>query len=755
MTDDELNALIDMELAQTIGDNSTDSEHQSDIARAFDYYMGRPFGNEVQGQSQVVSTDVRDTMETVLPLLLEPFVSGDIIAEYQPVTRADEQAAKQATDYINYIFTKDNNGFLVLYTWFKDALLQRTGVVFPHWCEKEITITDEYQGLDRQQLEIMAADETVEIIGLEEYQVMNADPATQPSPDVNDTQGVMQPGVLYNVRIRRTDKYGTIEVLNIAPENYFISRGAVSVDDATISGFRMLKSISDLRAQGVSEDILDGLQSATEPFTDNEVSTSRWRDEDGQVNVSYDSSDNAARRVWVTVCFVRVDYDGDGYAELRMIQRAGSDQKGGTIISNDEVDGNDLCTLTPVIIPHKHHGLSYADLVMDVQLEKSVIKRQILNNFYQLNNTRKLVDRNKNVDIDALLNNVPGSYIMADGTDAVKELEAGSLPQAAFDLLEYEDQTRETRSGVMRFNPQGLDSNSLSKTATGANIVASGTQQRAKMTARIFAETGVIKLFRSMLKLVIKHQDRERTLRLRDEWVNFDPRGWNAAMDVTIAVALGAGTKQEQAQFALNLFNLQKEVFPLGGADWERVYNNLSKFVENAGWKSPEMYFVPPQEVKPQPDPAVAQKEAHEREIAAKQQADAQKMQFESDNAEKDRMMKGAIEKDKIDSNERIRMAEIAARQEESFRMAEMNAKPTTQVQFDAGEAMGQVAQNLQAMAATQMQGQEASLQAINVGVQAMTQAAQAIAMAVAQMNGPKKATLPSGKTAIIEPINQ
>ncbi len=346
LTDEQLNAIIDKELGNVIGAlTGNGSRHVNEMAQALDYYLGEPFGNEQEGRSKVVSTDVQDTVESILPVLLKMFTSGEQVVTFEPEHQSDEEAAKQATDYINHVFLKDNNGFLILYTWFKDALIQRNGYVFPYWEKKDRVIREEYYGLNENELAFLTQDESVSIVAQNTYPATNANLAEQPAPDVNDPQGVLSSGMLYDVRIQRTVKQGALNIRNIPPEYFIVSKGTTSIEDAKISGFRFITTISDLREQGIDDALLDSIPDQGSESENLSVELVRWKSEDSTqsfLNDDAESTDKGRRRVWVTVVFVRADCDGDGYSELRMVTRAGYSTNGGAILENEEVEHNDL-----------------------------------------------------------------------------------------------------------------------------------------------------------------------------------------------------------------------------------------------------------------------------------------------------------------------------------------------------------------------------------------------------------------------------
>lgn len=722
-----LNGILDAEIGDAVsylyGNNSRIA---SDRAKAMDYYMGEPFGDERDGRSQVVSTDVQDTIESVLPSLLKIFFASDEIVQFQPVQQGDEANAKQATDYINYIFTKDNNGFLTFYTWFKDALLQRNGFVIPYWRMISKTETVTFTGLDENALAQLFQDESVELLAAAESQTANGMPA-------------------YDVKIRRMVKEGRICIDNIPPEYVIVSRGSRDLDTARISGYRVRKTISELIEEGFDPDDLQDIETAESYLSNTTEETARWRDEQGYRVAGFqegmNTEDRSRAEVWVTVLYIKIDYDGDGIAELRRIIRAGG-ATGGKILANDEVDANDMCSLTPIPMPHKLMGRSIADLVMDIQRIKSTIQRQILDNMYLANNKRHKVRRGADVDLDALINSVPGGVVMMGDLSAVEPLDVDNIENSAFQFLEYEDSVREIRTGITRYN-QGLDANSLNKTATGIQMIQGAAQQRLELIARVFAETGIVRLFKALLRLTIKHQDKARVIRLRDEWVSFDTRTWNADMDVSIAVGLGAGSREVMAGHYGNLIAMQEKLFPAGIVSKENLFNSASKLVENMGLKTPEMYFTDPQRMQQQqqdqqkPDPEAAK-------MQAQMQVEQQKMQMQVQGKQAELqtdMQKHAMS---LQADKEIAAMKAQADIQTKTMMAQVNAKPTTQVQFDASGELGRVADVLQNIAISNQE-------AIQTGISVMAQAAQSMAMAAQQMSAPKVGTLSNGKTITIQ----
>ena len=273
-------------------------------------------------------------------------------------------------------------------------------------------------------------------------------------------------------------------------------------------------------------------------------------------------------------------------------------------------------SITPIPMPHRFYGRSVAELVEDIQLMKSTVMRQLLDNMYLTNNNRVAI-MDGMVNMDDLLTTRPGGVVRTKQppSQVMQPLQAQPISQQAFPLLEYLDQIREVRTGVTKYN-QGLDSESLNKTATGISTIMNQTQMRSELIARIFAETGVKDLFRKMFALSIKYQDKEKIIQLNGEYIPVLPTEWKDRFNVTITVGLGTGTKEQQVVMLNNILQKQLQAFELQGrrdypmVTMKNIYNTLSKIIENAGLQTVESYFIDPikgqQLMTPPPPPPVS-----------------------------------------------------------------------------------------------------------------------------------------------------
>jgi hypothetical protein len=626
LTERELLALIDAEEAQAVGYYGGEVSEQR--RKALQYYHGQPFGNEVEGRSAYVSHDVAEAVETVMPALMRIFFAGDKVVKFEPQTPKDEEAAKQATDYINYIITKQNNGFLSGYQWFKDALLQKNGFLKVYW--------ENYGEVKKESYENLAMDELVKMM--------------TDNPELEVVEHSINEDGSYNIVLRDDQRSGKVCIDPVPPEEVLVGRGTpTDIRKARFVAHRQRKTVSEWKTMGYTVTPEEG---DNEAEFDAERMERRAKDEDYNFGGN-ENKDPSSRLVWGLESYIRLDQDGDGIAELRKILKIGN-----KIHEDEEVDSIPFVSLTPYIMPHKFFGLSLADFVMDIMELKSTFIRQILDNMYNLNNGRYMVLEGM-VNLQDALNSQPGGVVRVKTFDAMKRLDSPQLPNAAWQVLEWADMEKENRTGLSRLNP-GPDENVLNKTATGANIRFQRVGERIELIARVFAETGFKDLCYAVLELVQKHQDKATMVKLRDQWVEMNPREWTDKFDMTVSVGLGTGTKEQILSSIGMLFQMQMNSVPLGIVTPTNIYNTLTKFSEASDLKGEDLYATHPSKIPPQPP--------QQNPEAMKAQADIQMAEKEFQRKAQDDERSAQLEVAKLQVKAQTEMAlgqqEIAAKKE-------------------------------------------------------------------------------------------
>lgn len=632
MSDDELQGIVGKEIDDAI--DYIDNNISPIRAQATEYYRGEPFGDEEDGRSQVVSMDVRDTVQAILPSLMRIFHSTDNTVEYSPQGPEDIAAAEQATDYANFIINRDNNGFLAMHSAFKDALIRKVGILKCWWDDQTTIDAYNYTGLDDNALAALAADPDAMIT------VQASMPVGEPAPNPM-TGEMLPPPMMHDVRVEYTRPDGRVKLEAVPPEELLISREAKSIAEADYVAHRRIVTVSELVAMGYDYDEVAGMSSA---YDDMNTNVERYTRNPALTNEMNERNDPAMRKVLYVENYIRVDYDGDGIAELRKICTAGDGNK---ILNNEPIDMAPFATFCPDPEPHDFFGISVADTVMDIQRIKSVIMRNTLDSLAMSIHPRVAVTEGM-VNLDDVMNTEVGSIIRQRQAGQVQPLSMPFVGREAFPVLQYMDQVKEARTGISKAS-QGLDANVLqSTTASAVAATVSAAQQHIELIARVFAETGMKDLFKIVLHLITTHQDAPRMVRLRNEFVPIDPRVWNSNMDVSINVALGRGTDAERMMMLRQIGEMQKDAMKTMGpqnplTDITKLSNTLKAMTELAGfkdtsqfWSNPAEFTPPPKQEKPDVNEMLIQVQIQQiqadiQKKAAQLQLDREKMQMEDD----------------------------------------------------------------------------------------------------------------------------
>lgn len=590
----KLKTIIEAEIDDSLGYLETDTTDERQ--QALEYYLREPYGNEVEGKSTIVTGEVAEAVDGALPQLIRVFTSSDNVVEFAPAKEGDEQNAEQATQLVNHVFYKDNDGFLILHNWFKDALLQKTGVVKAYWNDDLDVIKEKYEGLSDDELMMLMQDPEVELISQEIIEDSSVDEMT----------GQTTYNKSNNVTLRRTKNRGKIIVENVPPEEFLISKRAKTIQDSPFVAHRRMLTRSELVAMGFNKDMVDSLASGdTLEFSPEKIA----RYTRGEQPNSMGTQDSSMELVEVYECYIQVDYNEDGIAELRRIVYASNE-----ILEDMECDYVPFHSICPIPIPHKFYGQSLADRTLDIQLIKSTVTRQMLDNLYLTNNSRIAAVEGQ-VNLDDLLTSTAGGVIRVKNAGAIVPLVVQSNAAQSFPMLEYLDSVQAKRTGVSDAQ-QGLSPDVLQNvTAAAVATMSNASYGKLELIARIFAETGVKSLFKGILQLLCKYQDTTRTLRINGKFVPFNPREWDTEYNVTINVGLGTGSRQEQLATMQMILGKQEQILQAYGVNnplisIKQYRDTLAKFVHMAGFKDATAFM---NEITPEIEQQVMQQASQEK----------------------------------------------------------------------------------------------------------------------------------------------
>lgn len=641
MTEQDLLQFLDEEASQAF--HFTEGEIASDRVKSMRSYMREPYGTEEEGRSSVVASDVFDAVEGILPDLIEVFTGSDKAVVFEPVGPEDEESAEQVTNACNYVFYKQNNGFLILYSAIKDGLMLKTGGVKWYYEKKRTPIFTRYRAIDEMQLAVfLITNPKAEVLEQEEV---------EPTPEeLQQIQAIEQQyaelgipappaPIRYNVKIKTVEEKGAVKVVSVPPDELQISRrhDSILLDDCPYVAHVVEKTLSDINQMGykVTVDELKAAQN-DEHTADGDYRETRrggkwgWWQDDNEL-------DESMVRGYLRDEYVLVDFDGDGIAERRHVVRLGN-----VVLENEECSHVPLAAWTPYILTHQFNGLSVADLVEDFQRIHTEIWRQQLDNLALANNQETVVLENSQgpmANIDDLLNRRPGGIIREKAAGAVRPYQERWQGIEAMPMLEQLNVAKENRTGYTRYS-QGLDSNSLNKTATGIGMIMNASQKRQKLMARIVAEALVAPMFRGIFKTLTDFGMEKISYRLNGKFVSYDPQEWRDQYDMTINVGIGTGDAIQQSAFLQQVAQAQAAAIasPLAGKliTPKNIYNLQARLIENAGFKNPGEFWTDPDTVQtpppgpPPPDPKVM---LEKEKLQQQQQKDVAQFQMDREKS--------------------------------------------------------------------------------------------------------------------------
>lgn len=608
MSDNELRAILQASYAMGVSFN-LEGEVAEERTKSLRYYRGEPMGNERPGRSRVISRDVMDTVETILPELIEIFVGGDDVVAFEPTTQDQEEQARLATQYANFVFNRDNNGFLITHTLFKDALVQKNGIAKVVWEDKEERRHMRLRDMDILALNELLRDDDLEVEEQMAYAI-RVDPATHEEEEVelSDEELEAMPldellqSVRWDIKVCRTIKEGRNAIYNIPPEEFFISPRSKSLSPAPeFCGHVTEKTATDIKlenpAMAKAVDKLGGWSSL------------QWNyEQTNRFGNSIDSQtvlDESMRKILYIEWYIHIDFDGDGIAELRRILTAGANID--LILENEEVDDHPFCSITPIPEPHKFYGSGYADIVRDIQEIKTTISRQLLDNMYAANNLRNWAIPGQ-VNMDDLLDSRPNGIVRVKGPNAFGKIENGSFPGEGLTMIQHFDAVREQRTGVYR-QSRGMDVDRLHDTAEGIAKLMDKQDKRTMLVARIFADMGMTRIFQIIHRNSVAYMDKPRMIKIADNWVEVDPRTWDADMRLDVKTGLGTGNKEETIARLQRIMVAMREFAATvpGTVTPERAYNMFTDFLKAEGVKTPDRYVLNPKSPEykaPAPQPS-------------------------------------------------------------------------------------------------------------------------------------------------------
>lgn len=664
------------------------SEIAPDRIKAQKYFDGHSRLAYEEGRSKIVATKCRDTVRAVKPGLMRVFLQSGKPVEFSPRRPDAVSAAEQATKYAQYIFNR-NNGFAVLHDVFHDALIKKVGIAKAYYDETESVEIDEYSGITDDQLALVLSDPEVELIEQE----------IEVEAQIDEAGMVIAPPA-YSVKVAKTSRYGEIKIDSVPPEDFFVDRGATSIDDCYVCGHSTEGRVGDLVAMGFDFDEVYDLGGVGGDSVDDEEELARsgYDDADDDEN----PLDPSMRKVLITEAYMKMDVEGTGVPRLYKFLCAGTDYK---VLDHELCDYNPFAVFEVDPEPHTFFGRSLVDIIIDDQDAATSMLRGLLDAMAIANNPRLEVIENLIVTMDDVQNNEIGGIIRTKGPGAVREISVGNAAvSAALPAMQYYDDVTRSKTGVSGAG-MGLDADALqSQTAAGVNAVVQAATAVSELIARTLAEGGMKRLVKTIAQLARQHPDQNEMMQIDGQFVPVNPASWAADMDMVVNVGLGNNKAEERSMMLQQTLQTQMGIWqaygPTNGiVTLTNIRNTLADLMASAGIHNSERYYNPmspqvEQQLMAQAAQAAQAQGQQSDPNAAFMQAEMGKAQIRAQTDLQKEAMKG-----------QMKVAEMAANDDLE------RDKMLQEVVIEAAKILGQYGQNVDvekiraAQAATQQMG--------------------------------------------------
>ena len=685
LTEDQISNAVSQAIEDAV--SFIESEIAPDRITAQKYFDGKTKVSHEEGRSKVVATKCRDTVRAIKPALMRVFLQSGSPVEFVPRGPQAVQAAEQATKYAKYVFNR-NNGFDVLSDVIHDALVKKVGIAKAYYDETENVEIDEYTGLTEDQFRLLESDETAEIIESEITQEAQI-----------DLMGMMVSPAMYDAKVAMTSTRGEIKIKSIAPEDFFVDRDAISLDDYFVCGHKSEGRVGDLVAMGFDFDKVFEL-GGTGGVVDEEEEFAR-RGYDG--NDSESSIDPSMRKIEITEAYMKMDIQGTGVPRLYKFLCAGD---------NYEVLNYELCDYNPFSVfevdpePHTFFGRSLVDIIIDDQDAATSLMRGLLDNIAMINNP-KLVINDQAVEIDDVMNNEYGAIIRSTDVSQVRELTVGSNATIALPAMQFFDEAIRGKTGVGD-GAAGLNADALqSQTAAGVNAAVTAATAVGELMARVLAEGGMKQLFKTIATIARQNPNPDEMMRIDGEFVPVDPRSWGVEMDMETTVGIGNNKHEERMMMLQAMQQQQMQVYGAYGPQnglvtLTNIRNTAADLMTLGGLPNVDRYLQPmnpqieqqmqqaaaqaAQQQGQQSDPNAAFLQTEQMKAQTRAQVDMQKAAMEHQRKMLEMASSDDLSRDKMAQDLLVDAAKILGQYGTSVDVAQIGAQQAAPRNFNGGQ---------------------------------------------------------------------
>jgi hypothetical protein len=664
-----------------------ESEIAPDRIKSQKYFDGLSTVDYEKGWSKVVATKCRDTVRAIKPALMRVFLQSGSPVEFTPRNAQAVQAAEQATKYAKYVFNR-NNGFDVLSDVIHDALVKKVGIAKAYYDETEHVEVDEYTGLTEDMFRLMESDENAEILEFEITQEAQIDP-----------MGMMSTPAIYDAKVAMTSSRGEIKIKSIAPEDFFVDRNAISLDDYFVCGHKSEGRVGDLVAMGFDFDTVFELGGVGGVVDKEEDFVRRGYDSDDTES----SIDPSMRKIEITEAYMKMDIEGTGVPRLYKFLCAGTDY---------EVLDYELCDYNPFAVfevdpePHTFFGRSLVEIITEDQDAATALMRGLLDNI-DLINRPGLVVNDQAVEMDDVMNNERARIIRATDINQIRELVIGSNSQMVLPAMQFFNESVRDKTGVGD-GAAGLNADALqSQTAAGVNAAVTAATAVGELMARVLAEGGMKQLFKTIATIARQNPNPDEMMRIDGEFVPVDPRSWGVDMDMETTVGIGNNKHEERMMMLQMMQQQQMQVYGTYGPQnglvtLTNIRNTAADLMTLGGLPNVDRYLQPmnpqieqqmqqaaaqaAQQQGQQGDPNQAFLQAEQMKAQTRAQVDMQKATMEHSRKLMELASSDDLSRDQMAQDLLVDAAKILGQYGTSVDVAQIGAQQAAPRNFNGGQ---------------------------------------------------------------------
>lgn len=598
-----------LKVARQYYDNTVESQitTRTNIYNADKEYYKKKFPRLTE-RTTWRSRDVQTACEWILPSLLEAFTGGDEPVDIKGVNVDDDATAKTLQAIVTYQMARKNDLHSVLNFALEEALRSNFGIVKVYWKHEE----------DRQKYSLLIAQDdfdTVINIATEvqagRMEIISFKPLEE-APDLLKVEFE---------KIKVLANYPVIEFLS--PSELLFTPEAATLQKTKFVAHRKVVTGDYLKrkeSEGIYKNVDKAIKKAGNiTATSLEISGNK---ELNRMRQDLNDQDPASTYVELIEAYVDVDYNNDGIMEHMLVHMVDDVPLRIAINEFGFVPFFPCCSKYD---PNKVFGdYSFSDLIEQQQDLKTALVKQMIINIGQQNAGQRIIDPTK-IDIDALIDGdefVAASDSQSPVGDYVYAIQTPQLSPLTMELLQYAQNEVESQTGSTKYN-QGLDSNSLNKTATGISMIMSAADKRVKLMARSIAERFYVPLVKAIIVLNQKYLREDEMFRINNENVSIRRDEFDIDYDLIINVGEGAGTKEARIQYLMILIQqLVPMLTQAGIANEATIYNAAKDLLQEMGLRSTLAYLQDPQSPEGQAAKQAAQQQ--QQQLLAQQQQQQQ-----------------------------------------------------------------------------------------------------------------------------------